>query len=40
MGHQQSFDGEVAPVEEEQDEAIKDYVKLVLKYDVLILQET
>ena len=41
MGHQLSFDGEVAPpVEEDQEEAIKEYVKLVLKYDVQISQES
>ena len=38
---QRSFDNDsVPPVEEDQEEAIKEYVKLVLKYDVLISQET
>ena len=32
-----SLDGELAPpVEEDQEEAIKEYVKLILKYDVQI----
>jgi len=40
-GNQRSFAGEVAPpVEEDQEEAIKEYVKLVLKYDGLISKET